>query len=102
MNQVSPLAYLRRVSFAALLASLAASSLSGCDSRIPIVVTIHGLGDPQSTLDLIATLSQARPQKTRLEKPSAPFVVYVPADAQGTLRLTVEGQAADRCSEQGT
>ena len=102
MNQRTPLSYRRRVSTAALLAALAVAGLSGCDSRIPIVVTIHGLEDPQSTLDLITTLSQGQPRKTRLEKPSAPFVVYLPADAQGSLTMTVEGQNSKLCLVQGT
>ena len=102
MKERIPLAYRRLVRTAALLAAVAVAGLSGCDNRIPIVVTIHGLEDPQTTLDLTTTLSQGQPRKTRLEKPSAPFVVYLPADAQGSLRLTVEGQNSELCLVQGT
>jgi hypothetical protein len=84
--------HLRSVGCAALLAAMVAPILPGCDNGIPVLVTIHGLANPQTTVDLVPTLAGKAQKNTRIEKPIEPFVVYLPADAHGLLQLDIDGQ----------
>lgn len=82
----------RSVGFQVLLAVMATMSLTDCDRSIPILVTIHGLKNLQSTIEIVPTLDGKLQNKARIENPSAPFVVYAPADAHGRLQLDIDGR----------
>ncbi len=84
-----------------LLMGSAAGVGCGNDRGIPVLVTIRTPAENLSKAEVSATLNGVRFSVIAPNHPTNQFVIYLPADANGQLDLSVTGKDQDDCASEG-